>query len=347
MHYVYRVTALANMFMLFSACLPARASSEADEAAFYQGKTVYLVIGSAPGGGFDTYGRLVARYIGKYIPGRPTVVPQNLDGAGGGVAADKVAVTAPQDGTYIGAIRATTILDPLIGDIKRKGKHNEFDFLGSADKDLEGCFLRTDAPVKTFQGAFKTKLLLGASNSGSTTQEFASVLKNVLGIKMDLVQGYTGNSDIMLAMDRGEVQGICGASVSAVPALRPNWFRDNTVRILAQESINGSPQFNGKGIPKTIDFAQTDEQRQILRLFYSQEEFGRPFIVGNKVPKDRVKILQNAFMKTVSDPDLISEANRMGLDLFPLSGEQVSTLVSQVFSSSAEVLQKTRAAIGN
>jgi tripartite-type tricarboxylate transporter receptor subunit TctC len=343
----YRVKALASICLLFSACITASSSSEGDEAAFYKGKTVYLIIGSAPGGGFDEYGRLVAQYIGKHIPGRPTVVPENLDGAGGGVAADKVAVTAPQDGTYIGAIRATTILDPLIGDIKRKGKHNEFDFLGSADKNLEGCFLRTDAPVKTFHDAFRTKLLLGASNAGSTTQEFASVLKNVLGIKMDLVQGYTGNSDIMLAMDRGEVQGICGASVSALPTLRPNWFRDNTVHMLAQENIDGLPQFNDKGIPKTIDFAQTEEQKQILRLFYSQEEFGRPFIVGKNVPKNRIKILQEAFMKTMSDPDLVAEANKMGLDLFPLSGEQVGTLVSQVFSSSADVLEKTRAAIGN
>lgn len=342
--YAYVLAILVQILIVGATLRPAFADD--DVAQFYKGKTIYMVIGSAPGGGFDVYGRLVARYLGKYVPGNPAVVPQNLDGGGGTVAGTRVSVTAPQDGTFIGAIHAETILDPLIGDPHKNTKALKFAYLGSADADIEGCFVRTDAPVKSFQDAFSTELLLGGGNEASSTREFASVLKNVLGLKIKIVAGYSGNAQLILAMDRGEIQGICGASVTAVMAIRPDWFEQKKVRLLAQEGPEDRPELRALGAPQTLDFAKTEEQRQILELFYSQEEFGRPFVMGSEVPKARIDAVRSAFMSALSDPDLLREAKTMGLEISPLSGPKLGELVAKVYANSPDILGKTREAIG-
>src|SRR5262245_36407294 len=221
------VSGIGRACLLAAPCLIALATGAAAQtsvAEFYKGKSVYVLVGTAAGGGFDAYARMIARHLGKYIPGNPTIVPQNLDGGGGWRATMRVATTAPPDGTTIGAILPTTLLDPLIGDPRKKFERVDLAFLGSASKNLQGCFVRTDAPVKSAADLFEKELIVGAGNATSTTFGFSTVLKNVLGAKLKITAGYTGNAQIYVAMDRGEVEGMCGTSYIGVTSMRANWF---------------------------------------------------------------------------------------------------------------------------
>jgi tripartite-type tricarboxylate transporter receptor subunit TctC len=317
-------------------------------AEFYRGNTVYMMIGSATGGGFDFFGRTVGKYMAKYIPGNPNIVPQNLPGAGGYNAAAKVAVNSPQDGTYIGGIHPTVIVDPVLGDPSKGAKELKFAYLGNAAPNIEGCFIRTDAPVKKFADAYTTEMVLGASNGASSTREYAALLKNVLGMKIKIVTGYPGNADIFLAIERGEVQGICGASYLNVIGSKPNWFTENFVRGLSHQGSKPIPPdvTQMAGVPPAVDFAKTPEQRAVLTLYDMQEQFGRPFVTGATVPPERIKALRAAFMKALDDPELRKEMTKRGFEIQPAPGEEIQRLVAEVYGTPPEIMKKARVAMG-
>ncbi|HEU0072069.1 MAG TPA: hypothetical protein VFS04_12305 [Alphaproteobacteria bacterium] len=347
--YCFLMTAATLSQMLAPPISKARADEASDRkvADFYKGNTVYVVIGSAVGGGFDFYGRAVGKFMAKYIPGNPTVVPQNLPGAGSFNAAARVAVTAPQDGTYIGAIQPTAILDPVLGDPSKGAKKLDLAFLGNAAENIEGCFLRTDAPAKNFADIFNNEIVLGASNGASSTREYPSILKNVLGMKIKIVTGYPGNADIFLAIDRNEVQGMCGSSILNVIASRPKWFADDMVRMVSHQGSKPLPAMKEtEGVQPAVNYAKTAEQRQILDLYDLGGRFGRPWVTGATVPPERVAALRTAFMKSLNDPELQKEVIARGLEVSPMSGEEVQKLVSAVYAMPPELLQKTRHALG-
>jgi tripartite-type tricarboxylate transporter receptor subunit TctC len=316
-------------------------------SSFYKGKNVFMVIGSAAGGGFDTYGRLVARYIGKYIPGQPNVVPQNMPGAGGSAAAYHVAQVAAADGTFIAAVHPAVIMDPILGDrAKIKFDPSALNWIGSANSDVYVCVVRSDAPVKTFADAMKTEIVLGGSSDAASTREFPSLLNNVLGTKFKIVSGYAGNRETTLAIDKGEIQGICGAAWSSVQAIRPQWFKDGTVHVLVQEDVNGHPDLNAQGIPRSVDFASTDQQRALMKLYYSQEIFGRPYLMAKDVPSERVQAVRKAFIAALHDADLLADAQKLSADVIPVAGEDLQTLVKQIYAAEPQTIAALRAALG-
>jgi tripartite-type tricarboxylate transporter receptor subunit TctC len=339
------------LLMATSAVVHAQAATDSAAvkvADFYRGNTVYMMIGSAPGGGFDFFGRTVGRYMAKYIPGNPTMVAQNLPGAGGYTAASKVAVTAPQDGTYIGGIHPTVIVDPVLGDPKKGAKELKFAYLGNVAPNVEACFLRTDAPATSFEDGFHKEMVLGASNGASSTREYASLLKNVLGMKVKIVTGYAGNADIFLAIERGEVEGICGSSYLNVIASKPEWFSSNFVRAIAHQGADPIPGDvkEMRGVPAAVSYAKTEEQRQILTLYDMQEQFGRPYVTGASVPPDRIKALRAAFMAAMDDPEFRKEMQARGFDISPSPGEDIQRLVAAVYDTPPEIMRKTRVALG-
>lgn len=312
---------------------------------FYKGKTVNVIIGSAVGAGYDAYGRLVARHLGKHIPGNPSVVPQNLDGAGGYRAAARVAIGAPLDGTYIAAVYPSTLLDPILGDPRRKVERLNLAYIGSASKNLAACFVRTDAPVKTFAEMLEKEVIVGAGNQGSTTRQGAAILKNVLGAKLKVSAGYTGNAQIYLAMDRGEVQGMCGTGYVGLASLRANWLKENFVNIVVQESLHGIPELNARKIPRALEYAKSDEQRRMLEVYYGLQEYGRPFVVAAGIPADRLAALQQAFMSTLKDPELLADSAKSKLEVEPLTGAELEKLVQVAYSTPPEVMAKLRQAL--
>jgi tripartite-type tricarboxylate transporter receptor subunit TctC len=336
-----------SMVLPIVAAAATPASAQSTVADFYRGKTLSMVIGSATGGGFDAYARLIGRYMTKHLPGNPAFVPQNLPGSGGFNAGYRVAVQAPQDGTHVGAVHPTTIVDPVLGDPRKSAKPLEFAYLGSASTDVEACFLRTDAPIKSMREAFDREIILGASNLASSSREYAALLKHILGMKVSIVSGYNGTAQIILAVDRGEVQGMCGASYLGVVAARPDWFTNNVVKVASYQGNKTHPEYKWMaGAIPTVTLAKTDEQRQILTIYDSQEEFARPYVTGPNVPRERVEALRRAFMTALDDPDLRKEAAGLGLQISPTSGAEVQALVANIYNAPPELLRKIRVALG-
>ena len=312
---------------------------------FYKGKQINLYVGTSPGGGYDTYARLLARRFSSYIPGNPTIVPQNMPGAGSNKLGGFMYSVAPKDGTAIGAIFSGAILQPLIGDTPVQHDPSKFVYLGNANNEVFVCFARADAPVKTFQDTFSKELIIGATNEGGSTRDFAAMLINVLGSKLRIVTGYAGSNEIMLAIERNEVQGLCGVGWSSIAAQHPHWLANGFGMLIAQLATKGHPEMNRMGVPVAIDFAKTDEDRKVMELIYSQLTFGRPFVLPPGTPLDRVAALRKAFMATMQDKDTLADAKKMNLDLDALSGEEVQAEVAKAYGMPANIVERAKQAL--
>ncbi|MFL6799042.1 MAG: Bug family tripartite tricarboxylate transporter substrate binding protein [Xanthobacteraceae bacterium] len=322
------------------------AAAQEPVAQFYRGKQITVVVGSSAGGGYDIYARLLARHMSKHIPGNPTIVITNMPGAASTAAAAYVYNTAPKDGTVIGALQNTAIVDALLDEAKRvRFDASKFVYLGSATTDYYVCIARTDAPVKSFIQLQERKLVIGASQPGTSTRDFPVLLNNLTGAKFRIVTGYPGTREITLAIEKGEVQGLCGFSWSSLVAQRPDWIQNGFIRVLVQEHAKGHSAVNRMGVPLAVDFAKGEDERRILELFYSSEVFGRPYMMPPGMPEQRITALRAAFMATMRDPDLTAEAQRIGLDVDPISGEELQTLAERIYASPAPLIAKARQAL--
>lgn len=314
-------------------------------AKFYAGRQIDLVIGSSAGGGYDTYARLIARYIGRYIPGNPTIVPQNMPGAGSNKAAGYIYSMAAKDGTAIGAVFPGIILQPLIGHVPTPHDPSKFIYLGSANSDAYMCVARKDADVHTFKDLLSHVLIIAGATEGATTHDLPVIENNLLGARFRIVSGYPGMRENTMAIESGEVQGVCGYGWASLESQHPEWLTKGFINIVVQESIKGYSKLNAMGVPRTADFATTDEQRQILELVYSQGVFGRPYVLPPGVPADRVAALRKAFMEALHDKALLADAAKMKLDIDAMSGGDLQTLVGKLFALPPSVSANAKAAL--
>ena len=302
-----------------------------DATPSFKGKTVTIVVGTSSGGGYDTYARLFQRYRGKHLPGEPAVVVANMPGAGSNIAAAYVARVAPKDGTYIAAPFAAQPLGPVLEDpTKFKYDPSSVHYLGTATSDVYLCMVRPDAPATTFDDVFKTSDIMGGTAESGSTGYLPIVLDNVLGAKFKVVFGYPGTREITMAMQKGEIHGMCGMNWSSINSQYADLLKTGAVKIIAQEHEKGHPEMNAMGVPLTFARAQNDVQRRVLEIIYSQEVFARPYFVAAETPSETLKLLRAAFMETWRDPDLLAEARKMNLDVDPTSGEE-STRVRQTY----------------
>jgi tripartite-type tricarboxylate transporter receptor subunit TctC len=327
-------------------CFGARSSLAAEGsgvADFYRGKSVTLYIGSAAGGGFDAYGRLVARHLGRHIPGRPTIVPENMPGAGQTKAAGYVYSLAPKDGTAIAFVSPGALLTKVLGGPTVQYDSAKFQYLGNANSDVYTCIARRDSPVQSFAEALTREWVIGVASG--TTRDLPMVLKNVLHAKLKLVAGYASANDLALAFAQDEIQGICGYAYSGIVSEHPDWLSKGTARIILQEANKGYPALDRQGVPLAASFAASDEDRQVLALVYAQGTFGRPFLVAPEVPTDRVEALRAAFMATMRDPDFLADAARMRLDIDPVPAETLQALIAKVSATPDRVLERAKNAM--
>jgi tripartite-type tricarboxylate transporter receptor subunit TctC len=328
------------------ACLAASAAKAQDSqdsiASFYRGKTVSIVVGSAVGGGFDTYGRLVGRHLGRFIPGNPTVIVQNIPGAGSNRAASYVALNAPKDGTVIGAVQAIGVTQTLLSDQPVPHDPSKLIMIGSANSSVFFCVVRSDAPVKSFAETFDKEAIIGTSSEGATLRDYPVMLVNLLGVKMRLIGGYAGSREIMIAIERNEVQGMCGMDWSSFLTQQPAWVSSGFARLLAQEDLKGHPVMNKMGVPLTISFAKNAEVRDAMELIYSQNLFGRPYIMSPGVPADRVAALRKAFAATLKDKAVLADAEKLGLDINPMGGEELQALVAKLYAMPPNVVARAK-----
>ena len=336
------IAALAGMAVLGA---ESRVNAQTTAANFYKGKSITILVGSSAGGGYDTWARLIARYMSKHTPGNPNFLVSNMPGAGSNLAANYIYNVAPKDGTFVGAIYGGAPLEPLIGKTPVKHDPSKTQYLGSANDDVYVCVARKDAAVQKFADLMTKELVVGASNSSSTA-DFPAVLNATLGTKFKLVLGYPGSREISLAADKQEVNGACGLAWPSVSVTNPGWFGPNgTMRVLAQTHVKGHPDLNKEGVPNAMSFAKTDEERQALELFFSQEVFGRPYVLAPEVPRDRVEALQKAFMETLADPELLADAKRANFDVNPVSGPDVAALIAKAYAAPKSVVERVKKAL--
>jgi tripartite-type tricarboxylate transporter receptor subunit TctC len=318
-------------------------------ADFYTGKSIRFIIGAIAGGGNDGYARLVGRHLGKHIPGNPAIVPVNMPGASGHISAAHIYTVAAKDGTVIGSTTPGVITDPLWAGEGATAKFNydpvKLIHLGSAQKATYNCYVRADAPVKTIAEATSTEVILGAAQEGGSTRDAPVLLNNVLGTKFRVITGYPGTREILVAIERGEVQGVCGMGWDAMYSQRPDWVEKGFMRVLVQENLDGNPMFDRTGVPRSVDLAKTPEARQIMQLAYTQQAFGRPYVLPPGTPPERVAALRKAFMAATQDPDLLAEAKKMRVEVRPLSGEDMQALVARMYAMPRDVVERTRAAL--
>ena len=246
----------------FAAIAVSHASAQDQVAQFYKGRQINVIVGSSAGGGYDIYARLLSRHMPKYIPGNPAMVVSNMAGAGSNAAAAHIYNAAPKDGTVIGALQNSAVLDALLdallGDTKRlRHDATKFVHLGSATIDHYVCIARADAEVKSFKDLLTQELIIGASQPGTSTRDFPAMLNNMTGSKIRLVSGYPGTREITLAIEKGEVKGLCGFSWSSLKAQRPDWLRSGFIRVIVQEHDKGHPDITRMGVPLAVDFART------------------------------------------------------------------------------------------
>jgi tripartite-type tricarboxylate transporter receptor subunit TctC len=310
-------------------------------ADFYKGKTVELLIGYSGGGGYDVYARLLARHMGRHIPGNPTIVPRNMPGAGSLVLANWLYNVAPKDGTAFGIIGRGTPFDPLLGIQAAKFDPTKYLWLGSMNNEVSVCVSWHTSGVTKYEHLLEKELVVGGTGPSADTDQFPRITNAVLGTRYRIISGYPGGNDISLAMERGEVGGRCGWSWSSVISTRMNWFKEKKIHVLMQLALDKHDDL--PDVPLVVDLAKTDEQRAILRVIFARQALGRPFLGPPGVPQDRAAALQKAFMDTMKDKAFLAEADKAQLEITPLSGAAVQKIIEEAAKTDAAVLKRAGA----
>jgi len=334
---------LRRLYLLVAALLLAAAAGgncfAQTPEQFYKGKNFDVVIGYPPAGSNDTFARMLARHIGKHIPGNPTVIPRNVPGAGSFQAINQMYSVFPKDGSVIAIGAPTATLDEKLGTQGVRFKTAEFNWIGRIDSLVNIVFTWKTSPVKTFDDALKTEAKLSGTGVGSTVSIYPTVTNNVLGTKFKLIMGYKGSNDAQLAVERGEVEGH-STSWTAVKVAHPTWLPEKQINILMQFALKRHPDL--PNVPTVVELARTDEQRKILTAVMAATEIGTAFFTTPEVPADRVTALRRAFDATMKDPEFLAEAQKQNLQVGPMTGEELQKLVVQVSDIPPAILEKVR-----
>jgi len=334
----------AVIFALFAACTvlpqPVRAQTVAD---FYRGKTVTLTVGYSSGGGYDTYARILARHMGRHIPGNPTIVVQNAPGAGSMRAANMIYNVVPKDGTAFGIFGRGIALEPLIGTSPAQFEATKFLWLGSGAEEAAVTVIWAAKGIKTWADMQSKPFTVGGEGTGSDPDVYALMLKNVFGVKLRLISGYPGTTEMALAVERGEVDGRASWSWSSLKSLKADWIAQKKVNIPIQLNLHKSSDL--PDVPLIGDFATSERQRQILKLVLSRQTMGRPFMAPPGLPADRAQALRAAFDETMKDPAFVAEAQARGQEVNPVSGQDIEKLLAELYATPKDVVEETKRAI--
>ena len=311
---------------------------------FYKGKNVNLLVGFSAGGGYDLYARHLARYMGKHIPGHPTIIPQNMAGAGSLRAASFLYSAAPKDGSVFGTFARTTGINPLL-ESGATFDGTKFSWIGSVTDDVSTCVTWHTSPVKTWADFLTKPVTLGGQGPSSEPDIFARLFKSVFGAPAKLVAGYPGTNEISLAMERGEVDGLCGLSWSTIKTRHGGWYRDKKINVIIQSAFRKEPELGD--VPLVMDMTKDPEKIKILRLILAAQEMARPFAAPPGIPADRKAALIAAFDATMKDPEFLAEAQRTKLDVNPVPGPALDKLLAELYATPKDVVAKAAKAIAN
>jgi tripartite-type tricarboxylate transporter receptor subunit TctC len=331
---------IASIALATVLALPAQAQNVAN---FYKGKTVTIIVGYTAGGGFDAYARIMASYLGKYIPGQPTIVVQNMPGAGSARAASHLYNVAAKDGTVIALTRAPVIA-PLAGQADNADFDvTKFTWLGSGASDLTVCALLGNPKVKTMADALKIEHTLGGLGPGSDEDMYTKILRKLIGLKAKLVTGYPGGAEMVLAVERGELDGRCGWSWSSIKLAKPDWIAEKKIKVLTVLALERSPEL--PDVPSIMEFVKDPRHQQILRFVLNAQVLGRPFVAPPGIPEDRADALRKAFEETMKDPGFIAEMKGKKMDVSPIRWQDIPPLLKDFYATPKDVVEETRSII--
>jgi tripartite-type tricarboxylate transporter receptor subunit TctC len=307
--------------------------------AQFKAPAVTLYIPSGIGGGYDTYGRLASRHLGRFLPGNPTLIPKNMPGAGGVVLANYLYNVAPADGSAIALLQGGTALEPLFGFSQAKFDVTRFHWLISLNRLVSiGVFWHA-SPVRTVDDLYAREVLVGSSGGGdSSTEILPRLLNRLAGTRFKIISGYKGTGDSMLAMERGEVEGIVGHELSALRAARPEWLRDHKAHIVIQVGLTRSPDI--ADVPNALDFVKDEDHRKVFALLLTRQVHGRPFVAPPGTPADVVAALKRAFAAMAKDPAFLQDAAKMKADIVVNDGEEVAALYARTYTTPRPLVER-------
>jgi tripartite-type tricarboxylate transporter receptor subunit TctC len=319
------------------------AFAQSDVAEFYRGKTIRLVIGYGTGGGYDVYGKFFARYLGEHIPGKPTVIAQNMPGAGSRSAANWLYKVAPKDGTVLAVLGQATPADQALGQPGVQFDARQFNWIGNMVAVNNIMITWAESGIRTIDDAKKKSIAIGASGASSPSVIYPTVTNNLLGTQFKIVSGYPGGGDIMIALERREVDGRGSDSWASLKSNNPGWIKDKKVNILFQ--VGSHREKDLPDPPLLTELAQNDEQKQVLEVVSGDAAVGRPILTAPDVPAERVAALRKAFDDTMRDPAFQAAAEKAGLHFNPVGGEELQRIVVRIVSPSPAIIEKVKDAI--
>ena len=323
-------TAAALAALLALTILPATAQEPT-----FAGKEIAVVIGYGVGGGYDAYARLLAGHMGKYLPGNPTLPPQNMPGAGSLKAANYLYNVAPKDGTTIATFAQQIAVAPLLGDAQFDSR--KFSWIGSIASEVSICVTSAKSEIKSWDDMLTKPHVFGGEGRGSDLDTLTIAIQTVFGTKTKIVTGYPGTSELMLAVERGEIDGVCGMSYSSLKSRFRSLLDDKKVRIVLQAGVASAPDLD---VPNLLSLAKTEEQKQLMGFIIAPNVMGRPFAAPPGTPADRLALLRKAFDATVADPTFREEAARLKLEVTPITGQQIEATIDQLYATPKPLVQK-------
>jgi tripartite-type tricarboxylate transporter receptor subunit TctC len=313
---------------------------------FYASKTVDLIVGNSPGGGFDIYARTIAQHLGRHIPGNPAIVVKNMPGAGGARAGHYISTISPKDGLTIGAIMPGTIMGPLLDEKPDMSfDPTQVDYLGTANTGTYICVTLDPSKTRTFEQALTRKTIMGGIAAGNSTNDIANLIKKMTGAQLDLVSGYKGTLDVALAMERGELDGVCGWNWSSAKSQKPDWISTHKLNFLAQIGLEPNAELTSMGVPEIWHYIKNDDSRKVAEVVVGQQSFERPYFIAQGVPAERVLALRAAFDATMQDPQFLADAGKFGIDISSLPGARLQEAVQKLYHTPKAVLEQAKRAI--
>ena len=321
----------------------ANAQAQTPEA-FYNGKELVIYIGTGAGTTYDMYTRILSRHLGKHIPGSPSVVATNKPGAGSLNAINALYNTAPRDGTVIGTGHRFIPIMPLLAMPGTQFDTMKFQYIGSMGRETTVCFARRDANFKSINDLKSRELVVGTTGAGSELTNFVSTLSTTLGLKLKLIRGYQSAAAMDLAVDRGELQGRCGASFGSIKATKPEWLSKGFIDVLLQIGLRKEAEL--QNVPLIVDLITDETDKRAIELMLAPGEIARPFLAPPGTPKERVDILRAAFDASMADRSLLEEARKLNVEISPTTGAEMQELLTRIYASPAHVIERARKLAG-
>jgi tripartite-type tricarboxylate transporter receptor subunit TctC len=332
--------AIAAGMLMIAAVVPAAADEVAD---FYKGKSVNIVVGHEPATGFDVYARVLARHLGRHVPGNPNIVVQNMTGASGLTAANWLYNVAPKDGTVMATFVHTIPFEPLMGNSAARFEPAKFAWIGNMEESVAICGISKAAGIAKFDDMLKKETIWGATGATGPLLKSAAAVRNLLGAKMKIVSGYKGSASVKIAITRNEVDGICGLPMSTISSAWGDIYNSGDFRAVIQ--LSGRKQADLKGVPHVDDFAKSDEDRQVYGLIFGTQALGRILLSPPGTPTARRNALRAALLAAIKDPQFVADARKTQIDISPMTGEEVEQLIARLSTASPPVIERVKQAV--